>query len=99
MAHKSGVLDDFLHFASTPRSRAAVSFAAISFAVCHGIVLATAPVSADVARDLDAEVPRQIIHLAAVLCRFALPLAGMIVGMGFRRVKAPGKAPRSSGAR
>jgi hypothetical protein len=87
MAHKSGVLDDFLHFASTPRSRAAVSLAAISFAVCHLIVVGTAAGSADVAGDLDADVPRQIMHLAAVLCRFALPLGVMIVGMNFRRSK------------
>jgi len=89
MAHKSGLLDDFLHFASTSRSRAAVSLAAISFALCHGIVLATTPISADVARDLDAEIPREIMHVAAVLCRFALPLGVMVVGMGFRKEKKP----------
>jgi hypothetical protein len=88
MAHKSGVLDDFLHFVSTSRSRAAVSFAAISFAVCHCIVLATTPISNHL--DLDAEVPRQIIHLAAVFCRFALPLGAMIMGMGFRRFSLTG---------
>ena len=99
MAHKSGLFDDFLHYVSTSRSRTAVTLAAISFAVCHFIVLATSPISADVSLDLDADIPRQIVHLAAVLCRFALPLGVRIVGMGLRRVKAPGKATRKSGAR
>jgi len=43
MALKSRVFHDLLHFASTPRLRSAVAFAAISFAICHLAVLETAP--------------------------------------------------------
>jgi hypothetical protein len=79
MAHKRGVLDDFLDFASTSRSRSTVTLAAVSFAVCHFAAIATAP--AGVTADLDVDIPRQLVHFAAVFCRFALPLGVMIVGM------------------
>lgn len=77
MALKSRVFDDLLHFASTPRSRSTVTLAAVSFAVCHLFVMGTdsTPV------DLPDAIPRQLLHFAADLCRFALPLGVMVVGM------------------
>jgi hypothetical protein len=82
MALKSRVFDDLLHLASTSRLTSAVAFAAISFAICDLAVLETAP--AGVTADLDADIPRQLIHLAAVFCRFALPLAFMVAGFATR---------------
>ena len=81
MAVKSQVFGDLLHFASTPRSKATVTLAAVSFAVCHLVVMGTnaSPVSGTA--DLDLEIPRQLVHFAAELCRFALPLGVVIVGM------------------
>jgi len=87
MAHKHG-LDDLLHFASAPRLRLAVTLAAVSFAICHVAVMATAATPNGITVDLD-EIPRQLIHFAAVFCRFALPLGFMIVGMGFGRSRRP----------
>jgi hypothetical protein len=87
MALKSRVFDNLLHFASTSRSRSAVTFAAVSFAICQLIVMATA--SSGVSPDLDAEVPRQLIHLAAELCQFTLPLGFMVAGVVNRAKKAP----------
>ena len=81
MLLKSRVLDNLLHLSSTSRSRAAITLAAVSFALCHLVVMATMPAQAVVAVDLDAEIPRQLIHFAAVFCRFALPLGVMVVGM------------------
>lgn len=77
MALKSRVFDDLLHFASTPRSRSTVTLAAVSFAVCHLFVMGTSPTSLN----LPDAIPRQLLHFAAELCRFALPLGVMIVGM------------------
>jgi hypothetical protein len=45
------------------------------------------PVPAVVANDLDAEIPRQLIHFAAVFCRFALPLGAMVAGLILARSK------------
>jgi hypothetical protein len=84
MAHKSRVFGDLLDFVSTSRSRSAVTLAALSFAVCHFVVLGTEPASSGVAADLDAEIPRQLIHFAAELCRFALPLGFMVAGFATR---------------
>jgi hypothetical protein len=81
MAVKSQAFDDFLHFASTSRSRSIVTLAAVSFAVCHVVVMGSSPAPVSVITDLDAEIPRQLIHFAAELCRFALPLGVVIVGM------------------
>jgi hypothetical protein len=81
MALKSQVVDDLLHFASTSRLRSTVTLAAASFAVCHLLVMATGSASAGATGDLQAEIPRQLIHFAAELCRFALPLGVMVVGM------------------
>lgn len=91
MAHKSPLVDDLLHLASAPRSRSVVMAAAVSFAVCHVVVLATAPTAAVIAGNLDAEIPRQLIQFAAVLCRFAAPFGIMIVGMMLGRTKAKPK--------
>jgi hypothetical protein len=77
------VIDGILQFASASRSRAAVSLAAISFALCHLLVIATAPTMASVSGDAAPDVPRLLLHFAAVLCRFALPLSVLIIGMTF----------------
>jgi hypothetical protein len=61
--------------------KSAVSLAAISFAVCHVMVMATAPSPATITGDLDADIPRQLLHFGAVLCRFVLPLLVMIGAM------------------
>jgi hypothetical protein len=37
--------------------------------------------------DLAGEIPRQLIHFVAELCRFALPLGVMLVGMIHGRSK------------
>ena len=85
MALKSRV-DDLLHFASASRSKSAVTLAAVSFAICHLIVMGTASLGASA--DLDVEIPRQIIHYAAELCRFVLPLGFMVAGFAIRAKKA-----------
>jgi hypothetical protein len=92
MALKSRVLDDLLHFASASRSKSAVTLAAVSFAICHLVVMGTA--SHGASADLDAEIPRQIIYFAAELCRFALPLAFMVAGFAIRAKKAPPSQPK-----
>ena len=81
MAQKFPLVDGLLHFASTSRARSLVTAAAVSFAVCHFVVLATAPTSAVIAGNLEEEIPRQLLYLAAVLCRFAVPLGVVIVGI------------------
>jgi hypothetical protein len=81
MALKSRVFDDLLHFASTSRSRSAVTLAAVSFAICHLFVLGTSPAPANATAELPGEIPRQLIHFVAELCRFSLPLGVMMVGM------------------
>lgn len=77
MALKSRVFDDLLHFASTSRSRSTVTLAAVAFAVCHLFVMGTGSRPGD----LTDAIPRQLLHFAAELCRFALPLGVMVVGM------------------
>ena len=84
MAHKSRVFGDLLDFVSSSRSRSAVTLAALAFAICHCVVLGTEPAFSGVTTDLDAEIPRQIIHFAAELCRFALPLGFMVAGFATR---------------
>jgi hypothetical protein len=79
-----GVLNELLRYASTSRLKSAVSLAAISFAVCHVAVMATAPGPAAITGDLDGDIPRQLLHFGAVLCRFALPLLVMIGAMRHR---------------
>jgi hypothetical protein len=39
------------------------------------------------AAELEGEIPRQLIHFVADLCRFALPLGVMVVGMIHGRSK------------
>ncbi len=89
MAHKFRLVDGLLRLASTSRSRSVVTAAAISFAICHFVVLAAAPASAAIAGNLDAEIPRQLVYFTAVLCRFAVPLGIMVVGMMYGRSKSP----------
>jgi len=81
MALKSRILDDLLHFASASRARSTVTLAAVCFAVCHLVVMGTGSTPAGGSADLQAEMPRQLIRFAAELCRFALPLGVMVVGM------------------
>jgi hypothetical protein len=81
MALKSRIFDDLLHFASTSRSRSTVTLAAVSFAVCHLVVMGTSSAPASGSADLQGDIPRQLIHFAAELCRFALPLGVMVIGM------------------
>jgi hypothetical protein len=80
MALKSRFVDDLLRVASASRSRSAVTLAAVSFAICHFIAMGTATANAAVTADLDAEIPLQLIHFAAVVCRFVLPLGFMVAG-------------------
>jgi hypothetical protein len=84
MANKHAVWDTFLHFVSTSRSRSAVTLAAVSFAVCHLVVMGTASSPAGITADLDVEIPRQLLHFAGVLCRFALPLGFLVAGFATR---------------
>ena len=93
MALKAHFVDDLLRFASASRSRSAVTLAAVSFAICHFIVMGTATANAAVTADLDAEIPRQLVHFAAVFCRFALPLGFMVAGFATHaRAKEAGAA-------
>jgi hypothetical protein len=87
MMSKLRFLDDLLRLASTSRSRSTVTLAAVSFAVCHLIAMGTGSASAGGAVDLEGEIPRQLIHFVAELCRFALPLGVMVVGMFHGRSK------------
>jgi hypothetical protein len=84
MANKHGVWDAFLHFVSTSRSRSAVTLAAVSFAVCHLVVMGTGSGPAGITAELDVEIPRQLLHLAAVFCRFALPIGFLVAGCATR---------------
>jgi hypothetical protein len=88
MTHKFPLIDGLLHLASTSRARSVVTLAAVSFAVCHFLVLATAPTSVIVAGNLDVDIPRELMYMAAVLCRFAVPLAVMIIGVAQVRSKS-----------
>jgi hypothetical protein len=83
MATKAQVFHNLLNFASTSRSRSTVTLAAVSFAICHLVVMGTTQAPAGAA-DLDAEIPRQLVHFAAELCRFALPLGFMVAGFAVR---------------
>jgi hypothetical protein len=69
-------LSGILRFASSARSRSAVTWAAVSFALCHLLGVAAAPAPAGLI-DLD-EIPRQLIRFAAVFCRFMLSVAFLI---------------------
>jgi hypothetical protein len=93
MAHKAQLFDNLLNFASTQRSKSTVTLAAVSFAVCHLLFVGTAPVRAGAA-DLDVEIPRQLMHFAAELCRFILPLGFMVAGFAMRAKSARITRPR-----
>jgi hypothetical protein len=82
-----GVLNELVRYASTSRLKSAVSLAAISFAVCHAIVMASTPSQAAILGDLDADIPRQVLHFGAVLCRFVLPLLVMISAVRHGRAR------------
>jgi len=84
MALKSRIVGDLLHFASTARSRSAVTLAAVSFAICHLVAVATGSAPTSGTADLDVEIPRQLIHFAAEFCRFALPLGFMLARFATR---------------
>ena len=86
MAPKSRIFDDLLNFASTSRSRSTVTWAAVCFAICHLVAMGT-NAAAGGGADLAGEIPRQLIHFVAELCRFALPLGVMLVGMIHGRSK------------
>jgi hypothetical protein len=81
MALKPRVLDDLLDFAATSRSRSTVTLAAVTFAVCHLVALGSASAGGGGSADLSVDIPRQLIHFVAELCRFALPLGVMVVGL------------------
>jgi hypothetical protein len=87
MAPKSRIFDDLLNFASTSRSRSTVTWAAVCFAICHLVAMGTTAAAAGGGADLAGEIPRQLIHFIAELCRFALPLGVMLVGMIHGRSK------------
>jgi len=93
MAPKAQLFDDLLNFVSTQRSRSTVTLAAVSFAICHVIVMGTAPSPAGAA-DLDAEIPRQLMHFAAELFRFALPLVFLVAGLIIRARPAQIPSPK-----
>jgi hypothetical protein len=95
MAPKLRVFDSLLNFASAARSKSAITLAAVSFAICHLVVMGTA--SSGASSDLDVEIPRQLIHFAAELCRFALPLGFMVAGFAGRAKTSRNRtgAPRS----
>jgi hypothetical protein len=95
MADKSQVFDGLLHFASTPQSRSMVTLAAVSFAVCHLVVMGTSAAPMNGTADSDLEIPRQLMHFAAELCRFALPLGVVVVGIIRGRSKQSTGAPRA----
>jgi hypothetical protein len=84
MANVHGAWDSFLHGVSTPRSRSAVTFAAVSFAVCHLVVMGSGSSPAGITADLDVEIPRQLLYFGAVICRFALPLGILVAGFATR---------------
>jgi len=92
MALKLRVFDDLLDFAATSRSKSAVTHAAIAFAICQLVVMGTAASGASA--DLDAAIPRQLIHFAAELCQFALPLGFMVTGLWIRAKKTPPGQPK-----
>ena len=71
MARPLPGLEDFLDFTSTPAWRSAILSAALSFALLHGLALLTPAFDLDAGAD-EVNVP-QLIHLLAVVLRFAVP--------------------------
>jgi hypothetical protein len=91
MALKPRVFDNLLHFASAARSKSAITLAAVSFAVCHLVAMGTATSGASA--DSDVEIPRQLLHFAAELCRFVLPLGFMVAGFAGRAKTSRNRRP------
>jgi hypothetical protein len=96
MARKQIRIEDVLEFAATPRGRSTVFWSAISFAVCHLIVMTTEQTGAYSTDSLE----QQLIHFGAELCRFVLPVAVMLIGLSSYvaskfRGSASGIRPRS----
>jgi len=78
MARKTILAEDAWQFAATPLARSTVFWAAVAFAACHLVALATEPA----ALNLKGDMQRELIHFAAVLFRFVLPFAVMLIGLG-----------------
>ena len=76
MARKHNRVADALNFAATPRWRATVLWAAVAFAVCHGVAVATDAHGAS----LKGNLPLELVHFVAVLCRFLMPFGIMLAG-------------------
>ena len=80
MANHSGGLEAFLDFTFTPAWRSAIFIAAASFAACYVIAKLTPPLLLDGA-GLATNLAPQLLHMAAVLLRFVLPMAGLSAGV------------------
>jgi hypothetical protein len=78
MANRHGGWEDFLDYTSTPAWRSAILFAAVSFAAFHLVALATPPLLLD-ASGQATELAPQLLHMAAVLLRFILPLICLVL--------------------
>jgi hypothetical protein len=78
MARRQDLFADVLKFACSVRLRASVYRAALAFAACHLIAVLT---------DAQGDILQQLVHFAAVLCRFALPL--VFLGAGFQGSAKP----------
>jgi hypothetical protein len=96
MARKQICIDDVLEFAATQRGRSTVFWAAMAFAACHMAALLTEQSGANPNESLQL----QLIHFAAVLCRFVLPCAVMLTGVATfvaskLRGSVSGSLPRS----
>jgi hypothetical protein len=76
MARKHNRVADALNFAASPRWRATVLWAAVAFAVCHGLAVATDSHGAS----LNGNLPLELVHFVAVLCRFLMPFGIMLAG-------------------
>jgi hypothetical protein len=64
-------MQDFLGFTCDSKWRSAILGAALSFAACHLLALATPPVS----------LQSELLHFGAVLLRFLLPSACFLAGV------------------
>jgi hypothetical protein len=96
MARKQIRIDDVLEFAATQRGRSTVFWAAMAFAICHMAALMTEQSGVNATDALQ----QQLIHFAAVLCRFVLPCAVMLTGVATfvaskLRGSVSGNLPRS----
>ena len=79
MAHRIRGWEEFLDYTSTSAWRSAILFAALAFAVCHLVALATPPLDMNAGADtLNAA---QLVNLVAILARFVAPLGFLIKGM------------------